>query len=399
MYRAGAAMSFPHVSIILPTYNRADTLPRAVRSVMAQSFEDWELLLIDDGSTDGSAEQAAALDPRIRLIRQANAGVYVARNLGLQEARGQYLTFLDSDDAWQPHFLALTTAFLRWSPNDHFVTTEFEQDFGAHVERHDHHSISQPYLRFAQAIDSHGLALPPGESDDYLRVYDSREALGPWGQAIAASAGYPEASLYRGHIFAHMRWGYLNWLPVTVITRHAMNTLGPFSTRTRNAADYHYLGRLSRAFRANMIGVPSAVKYERAQGNRQLAQGHLATGANAYSFEVNKLSYFDDLYAAELPTDPELQLVRCHYELYAGLSALRLGKRHLARQHLTHAARWRPHLRRAYGLRLLAQLLPSDRSAAGLVQSSLRLRDLLDRLRSGQTNLGHVSRKLLGMDT
>lgn len=318
-------MTQPHVSIILPTYNRADTLPRALRSVLDQRFEDWELLVIDDGSSDDSADLVTGLDPRSRLIRQANAGTYVARNNGLAQARGRCITFLDSDDAWRPEFLALTTALLQAKPEAQYVTTEFDHDYGGHIERHDRFQISQPYLAFARDIGSTGLELPDGETDDYLRVYAHREPIGPWGQALAEAAGTPNAFVYRGSIFRHMRWGYLNWLPITLMTRQAMEAVGPFSTRTRNAADFHYLGRLARQFEAHMIGVPCAVKYERAQGNKTLAQGHLATGANGYSFEVNKLAYFDELFSPQFATDPELELVRCHYELYAGVSALRLG--------------------------------------------------------------------------
>lgn len=389
-------MSTPAVSIILPTYNRADTLPRALDSVFAQQFEDWELVVVDDGSTDDSADLVAGhRDPRIRLIRQTNAGTYVARNRGLEAAQGRWITFLDSDDAWQPHYLALSTAFLRWAPEQQVVTTEFDHDYGGHVERQDRFQIGHPYLRFARDIGSKGLELPPGETDDYLRIYEAGGPIGPWGADIAAAAGHPDARWYHGHLFRHMRWGYLNWLPVTMLTREAMQAIGPFSTRTRNAADFHYLGRIARQYRINMLAVPGAIKYERALGNRPLSQGHLATGANSYSFEVNKLGYFDELFGPHLPTDAELRLVRCHYELYAGFAALRLGERAKARGHLARASRWKPHLRRAYALRLLARLLPTNGIAAGAVQGTLHAQDLAHRLLIGETSFGDVWRKLV----
>jgi glycosyltransferase involved in cell wall biosynthesis len=104
----------PAVSIILPTYNRAHVLPRAVRSVVAQSFEDWELVAVDDGSQDGTdalfADYAARLGPRWRGVRQENAGASVARNRGLAEARGRWVAFLDSDDVWLPAKLSLQLA-------------------------------------------------------------------------------------------------------------------------------------------------------------------------------------------------------------------------------------------------------------------------------------------------
>lgn len=387
-------MQTPSVSIILPTYNRADTLDRAIDSVVDQWFDDWELIVVDDGSQDDTAGLVQRRrDRRIRLVSQDNAGVYVARNRGLAEAKGRLLTFLDSDDAWRPHYLSLTTAFLASAPDEAVVTTEFHQDFGVHVERHDHHSISRPYLRFAHKIGSKDLALPPGETDDYLRVYAQRHTIGAWGQPIAQRLGLAEAHWYSGNIFRHMRWGYLNWLPITMVRREAVDAIGPFSTRTRNAADFQFLGRLARRFTFNMIAVPSAVKYERAAGNRPIHQGHLATGANSYSFEVNKLSYFDELFAAELPGDVELQTVRCHYEYCAGCAALRQGDRQAAARHFARAARWRPHLRRAYAYRVLAQALPSDAVAARWVEGALRVEDVVHRVASGETGVGELCRK------
>ncbi len=94
-------MKSPLLSIITPVYNTAELLPRCIDSVLRQSLRDWELILINDGSTDESlavCQQYASKDSRIRVISQANAGVSVARNKGLDETRGAYITFLDSDD-------------------------------------------------------------------------------------------------------------------------------------------------------------------------------------------------------------------------------------------------------------------------------------------------------------
>lgn len=96
------------VSVIIPVYNRAGMLERSVRSVMEQSLSDWELILVDDGSTDGSAgicDGFVAADPRIRAFHKQNGGVSSARNLGLDEARGEWLAFLDADDRFYPDAL------------------------------------------------------------------------------------------------------------------------------------------------------------------------------------------------------------------------------------------------------------------------------------------------------
>lgn len=92
------------VSVIIPVYNRAHLLPRAVHSVLAQSFREFELLIIDDCSTDGAAEVVRSFtDPRVVTIRlEENQGASAARNSGIQRAAGQYVAFLDSDDEWLP---------------------------------------------------------------------------------------------------------------------------------------------------------------------------------------------------------------------------------------------------------------------------------------------------------
>jgi glycosyltransferase involved in cell wall biosynthesis len=97
----------PKVSIILPTFNRADTIVRAIKSAQAQTFQDWELIVVDDGSTDNTAALIDGMDRRLTLIRQENRGFTEARNTGIRSAGGNYLAFLDSDDEFLPHHLEL----------------------------------------------------------------------------------------------------------------------------------------------------------------------------------------------------------------------------------------------------------------------------------------------------
>ena len=96
------------ISIIVPVYNTAGLLPRCIESIQAQTYEDWELILIDDGSGDDSfsvCERYAAEDVRIRAFSQANQGVSETRNRGISLARGRYLQFIDSDDHIDPDML------------------------------------------------------------------------------------------------------------------------------------------------------------------------------------------------------------------------------------------------------------------------------------------------------
>src|SRR5688572_3937260 len=89
-------------SVIIPTHNRMAFLPATLATVFAQRFTDYEVLVADDGSTDGTAEYLRSLGGRVTVFTQANRGPGAARNLALRHASGQYVTFLDSDDLWFP---------------------------------------------------------------------------------------------------------------------------------------------------------------------------------------------------------------------------------------------------------------------------------------------------------
>lgn len=110
----------PVISIIMPCYNAAAHLAQSVGSVLAQTRADWELIIVDDGSTDASwqeLQRLAATDPRIRVLRQPNAGAAAARNRALLEARGVHTAFLDADDSWHPEFLESMEAALASDPD------------------------------------------------------------------------------------------------------------------------------------------------------------------------------------------------------------------------------------------------------------------------------------------
>lgn len=103
----------PFFSIIIPTYNRARLLEQTLASVFAQEETDYEVLVVDDGSSDDTLETLARYGERVRVFQQRNAGPGAARNLGIQEARGEYVAFLDSDDLWFPWTLATFRQVLR----------------------------------------------------------------------------------------------------------------------------------------------------------------------------------------------------------------------------------------------------------------------------------------------
>jgi len=114
------------VSVVIPTYNRASVLLRAMESVLKQSFVDFELIIVNDGSVDNTEEilQPFLSDERIRTLKQANTGVSSARNLGILASNNEWIAFLDSDDEWLPQKLQTQIEFLKQNPTFRFIHSE-----------------------------------------------------------------------------------------------------------------------------------------------------------------------------------------------------------------------------------------------------------------------------------
>jgi glycosyltransferase involved in cell wall biosynthesis len=132
-----SSFSSPAISVIIPTWNRADLVGAAIRSVQAQHFSDWELIVIDDGSTDDTAEVMAAfaVDARIRYVVQPHAGQCAARNHALRIARGTFIAYLDSDNIWYPGFLASAVALFGAHPEVDCAYGAMITDFHVRGER------------------------------------------------------------------------------------------------------------------------------------------------------------------------------------------------------------------------------------------------------------------------
>src|SRR5215207_4189569 len=163
----------PAVSVVLPTYNRAPLLGRSIRSVLGQSYGDFELLVIDDGSTDGTAGVVAAFgDPRVRYVPLArNTGAGAARNVGIRMSRGRFMAFQDSDDEWLPSKLAKQlSAFGRGPSGLGVVYSDMRRVWGDGTETY----LAAPDVLPGRLVGSsawfyqvcdHPLALGPTEAD------------------------------------------------------------------------------------------------------------------------------------------------------------------------------------------------------------------------------------------
>jgi glycosyltransferase involved in cell wall biosynthesis len=120
-----ACMTSERLSVVIPAFNAATTIRSAVRSTLRQTVPVLEVIVVDDGSTDATAEAVTGIDDlRVRLVSRANGGPSAARNAGIAVARGEWVAFLDSDDLWLPRYVEAATAALTAAPNPGFAYTD-----------------------------------------------------------------------------------------------------------------------------------------------------------------------------------------------------------------------------------------------------------------------------------
>lgn len=118
-------------SVVVPLYNKENCIRMTLESVKKQSFKDYEVIVVDDGSTDRSLEEARKIkSENITIIHQQNQGVSVARNTGILHAQGQYIAFLDADDEWEPDYLKTIDHLIEKYPESDMYVTAYRVDMG-----------------------------------------------------------------------------------------------------------------------------------------------------------------------------------------------------------------------------------------------------------------------------
>lgn len=118
-------MSQTLVSVVIPTYNRAGLIAQSIRSALAQTHRNLEIIVVDDGSTDNTKEVVASFGPSIQYFYKANSGPSPTRNLGIQKAKGEYVAFLDSDDLWEPTKIEKQLRCFEQNPQAAMVSTNY----------------------------------------------------------------------------------------------------------------------------------------------------------------------------------------------------------------------------------------------------------------------------------
>lgn len=143
------------ISVVIPLYNKQESITNTIRSVLNQNFQDFEIVVVDDGSTDESAIKVNDIqDSRIRLISQNNQGVSAARNKGIKEAKYEWIAFLDGDDLWENNHLEEIIKMMDVYPDDKVFVTSFEYSDNRNLFKHErNNSIYRIENYFKEAVD------------------------------------------------------------------------------------------------------------------------------------------------------------------------------------------------------------------------------------------------------
>jgi glycosyltransferase involved in cell wall biosynthesis len=205
--------ALPDVSVVLPAYNVREHIGEAIDSVLAQGIEAMEIIVVDDGSHDGTADFVAEHYPAVRLYRKANGGAATARNLGMQQARGRYVAFLDADDVWLPGKLRIQLGYL---------------------EQH-------PDLRLVCGGFSFWLPDDSGSFTDPAAAYP----------AITTAAPEPEHS---GWLYHKLLLANFVWTSTVVMRRSLIEEIGLYDESLRLGQDYDYWLRASRVTPIHRLG-------------------------------------------------------------------------------------------------------------------------------------------------
>jgi glycosyltransferase involved in cell wall biosynthesis len=236
-------MPRPLVSVVIPTYNRAYCLAEAIDSVLSQTYPNVEIVLIDDGSTDGTDALVAGRygeDARVRYVRQEKSGTNIARNHGLRLARGEFVALLDSDDAFLPWKLEMEVACLEALPEAGMIWTDMDAvDAEGRVEPRYLRKMYSNYERFSTE-----------------QIFASSRPLAEVVPQLASEVG--SAKLYHGDIFGPMALGNLVHTSTSVIRRERLEKIRGFDeSLVRAGVDFDFHLRTCREGLVAYADVPT----------------------------------------------------------------------------------------------------------------------------------------------
>lgn len=238
----------PLVSVVIPAYNAAATLPATLDSVLAQTYPRIEIIVVDDGSRDGTPDVLARYAPRVRGVRQDNGGLAAARNAGLAAARGEFIALLDADDLCEPERIGAQAALLFGRPDIVLAGTEFScfDDNGVLAERF----ARQYYSRLGRAANGPVAFFAEAAGVD----------VGPW--LPPPSAARVDVPVLVGDVYRHLALGNFIHPPTVMFRRELLQRIGMFDRAIPNCCDWEWLVRAARAGKFAFVDRP-LLRYRR----------------------------------------------------------------------------------------------------------------------------------------
>lgn len=337
-------MNRPLVSVIVPTYNRAYCLARAIDSALAQTYQPVEVIVLDDGSTDGGATEELVRsrygcgEARVRYERHAqNQGVSAARNSALDLARGDHIAFLDSDDCWKPWKLEVQLNCLQRAPEIGMIWSDMEA-VNPQGEVFDPAFLRTVYAAYAWFSNDalFPVSVPLGEIVPHLA------------EVVA------DRRFYVGDIFSQMIMGNLVHTSTVVLTRERLSRVRLFRTDLQVAGeDYDFHLRTCREGPVGYVDL-SSIRYQRGMPDR-LSQDGLHLSLNFLKAMEPMIQHERD--RINLP-DRMVRAALAHGHRWAGEQLLDAGRRAEARRHLIRSLSQEPWHMRTLRLLVAATLPP-----------------------------------------
>lgn len=229
------------ISVIIPTFNKAFLLKEAIDSVLSQTFQDFEIIVVDDGSTDNTREIVARIsDSRIVYHFQRNEGVNRARNKGIEISKGEYLAFLDHDDIWLPFKLELQMGCMERHREIDFVFS----NFNALID--ETKKIIPSYIKKQYSVFSQNKL-------EFQEIFEFREDI----RTISKCVSHGEGTFYWGNMLPSILLGNYALNPSRLIRKRAMDKIGGFSEKFPITDDYEAIIRMSKNGMGGYIDIPT----------------------------------------------------------------------------------------------------------------------------------------------
>lgn len=275
------------VSVIIPTYNRQRRVLDAINSALSQTYQNLEVIVVDDGSSDKTQENVLAYKDRVRYFYKANGGCSSARNMGIQQARGNFIAFLDSDDVWSPQKIEKQMINIQGNNDCGIVISEIEaiNDDSEHL----YYSDMRKYIPYDGYIFAHLLARPPITCSYMLVRKEAFDTVGLFDESLSTGEDFDMllriCSVFKASVIDEPLLKYRiskDRISGLLFTRNRLKVLDKINS---------YAPELARGYRRNILKSKSDIHLSYADDllfNRYLTESRsqiLASLKNRFSFK------------------------------------------------------------------------------------------------------------------